>query len=128
MFNNIFHNEERYLPTGTCMPFSRKTFLTNRNEILACERIGNSYILGTVNQDVEINIQGITQQYNFYYEGLKKVCQYSYSYKSCGLCMFQIKNFDKLKTKKFVCDNFYDKKEISKEIVSYIFFFRKESK
>jgi len=122
---NIFHNEEKYLPTGTCMPFSRKTFLTNRNEILACERIGNNYILGTVNQDVEIDIQGITQQYNSYYEGLKKVCQYCYSYKSCGLCMFQIKNFDKLKTKKFVCDNFYDKKKFQKKLYHIFSFLEK---
>lgn len=113
---NIFLEKEKYFPTSTCLPFSKKTFLTNRDEILTCERIGNNYILGTINQDVEIEIQKITQQYNFYYEGLKRVCQYCYSYRFCGLCMFQIKNFDELKTKKFVCDNFYDKEKFQTKL------------
>lgn len=119
---NVFHKEEKYFPTSTCLPFSKKTFLTNRNKILTCERIGNKYILGTVNQDVEIDIEGITKQYNFYYEGLKRVCQYCYAYRFCGLCMFQIKDFDKLKTKKFVCDNFYDQQKFQKKMYHMISF------
>lgn len=104
----ILYNEEKYLPTSTCMPFSKKTFLTNRNQILTCERIGGNYTLGVVNQDVEIDIQSIIQQYNFYYECLKKVCQYCYAYRYCGLCMFQIDGLNKLGNKNFICKNFHD--------------------
>ena len=113
---NFLYNEEKYLPTSTCLPFSRKTFLTNRNKLLTCERIGNNYTLGIINQDVEIDFQGIAQQYNFYYESMKKVCQYCYAHRFCGLCMFQIKNFDKLSTEKFVCDNFHDQKKFQKKL------------
>lgn len=113
---NVYNNEEKHVPTSTCLPFSKKTFLTNQNKILTCERISNNYSLGTINQDVEIDIKAITQQYNLYYEGLKKVCQYCYAYKFCGMCMFQIKNFDKLKTNNFVCDNFYDKKKFQTKL------------
>jgi uncharacterized protein len=122
---NILHNEEKYFPTSTCLPFSKKTFLTNRNRILTCERIGNNYTLGIINQDVEIDIQDITQQYKFYYEGLKKVCQYCYAYRFCGVCMFQIKKFDKLNTEKFVCDNFHDQKKFQKKLYHIFSFLEK---
>jgi uncharacterized protein len=122
---NFLHNEEKYLPTSTCLPFSKKTFLTNRNELLTCERIGNNYTLGIINQDVEIDIQGITQQYNFYYESLKKVCQYCYLYRFCGLCMFQIENFDKLSIEEFVCDYFHDQKKFQTKLYRIFSFLEK---
>ena len=122
---NFLHNEEKYLPTGTCLPFSRKTFLTNRNKLLACERIGNNYTLGIINQDVEIDIKGIAQQYNFYYECLKKVCQYCFLHRFCSVCMFQIENFDKLITEKFVCDNFHDQKKFQAKLYRIFSFLEK---
>jgi uncharacterized protein len=122
---DILHNEEKNFPTNTCFPFSRKTFLTNRNKILTCERIGNNYILGIIEKDVEIDIQNISQQYKYYYENLKKVCQYCYAYRFCGLCMFQIKNFDKLENGRFVCDSFYDQKKFQTKLYHIFSFLEK---
>lgn len=105
---SLFHSEEKFLPTNTCLPFSKKIFLTSRNKLLPCERIGDKYFLGEVNKNVEIDIPSITRQYNFYYGHLKQYCQYCYLYRYCGLCMFDIKNLHKLDTEEFVCDYFHD--------------------
>lgn len=105
---SLFHNEEKFLPTNTCLPFSKKIFLTSRNKLLPCEKISDKYFLGEVNKNVEIDIPSITEKYNFYYEHLKKHCQYCYLYRYCGLCMFDIKDLQKLDTEEFVCDYFHD--------------------
>ena len=40
--------EEEFLPTGTCIPFSRKLFVTVNGKILPCERIGHNNFLGSI--------------------------------------------------------------------------------
>lgn len=37
----IKNNEVEHLPTSTCMPFSRRIFMTVNNKIFPCERIGH---------------------------------------------------------------------------------------
>jgi uncharacterized protein len=108
--NALFHSVEKQLPTSTCSPFSKKIFLTNRNKLLPCEKVNYKYFLGKVNKNVEIDIEEITRQYNFYYEHLKKFCQTCYVYRFCGECLFQINNIDKVNTEEFVCDGFQDQK------------------
>jgi uncharacterized protein len=108
--NTLFHIMEKQLPTSTCIPFSRKLFLTNRNKLLPCERINYKYSMGTVNEKVEIDIPEITRQYNFYYEHIKKFCQTCYAYRFCGACLFHIENIDNVDAKEFICDYFLDQK------------------
>ncbi|MDR0575040.1 MAG: radical SAM peptide maturase [Tannerella sp.] len=106
--NSLLHTVEKQLPTSTCTPFSRKIFLTNRNKLLLCEKINYKYSMGKVNEKVEIDIQKITRQYNFYYDYLKKFCQTCYDYRFCGTCLFHLKNIDNVNTDEFVCENFCD--------------------
>ena len=122
----LLHKEEKYLPTSTCLPFGNRIFLTNRNKLLPCEKVNfKKYAIGEVNRNVIIDIPEITRQYNFYYDQLKKVCQYCYSYRFCGICMFFIKNLDKLDTEEFVCDNFYDQKAFQNKLYRIFSFFEK---
>jgi uncharacterized protein len=125
--NSLLHSEEKYLPTSTCFPFSKKIYLTNRNKLLVCEKINIKYSMGKVNKnvEVEIDIPEITRQLNFYYEHLKKICQYCYVYRFCGLCMFHIKNLDKLDTEKFVCDNFHDQNAFQTKLCRIFSFLEK---
>ncbi|GHT10488.1 radical SAM peptide maturase [Bacteroidia bacterium] len=111
--NALLYIEEKYLPTGTCTPFSKKIFLTNRNKLLPCEKINYKYSMGKVNKEVEIDIPKITRQYNSYFEHLKKVCQYCYSYKFCEACLFQI---DNVNTEEFVCNQFKDQKTFKNKL------------
>jgi uncharacterized protein len=115
--------EDKYFPTSTCLPLSRKFFFTNRNQLLPCEKINQKYSMGKVDKNILINIQELTRKHIIYYDNLKKVCQSCYAYKFCGLCMYNIKNLDKLGTEEFVCEKFYDqnafKNKLSR-IFSYI--------
>ena len=61
--------------------FSKKIFLTAGNKLLPCERINHKYAMGAVSKNVVIDIPGIAQQFSFYYEHLKNVCQYCYAYR-----------------------------------------------
>lgn len=114
--NALFHSVEKHLPTGTCTPFSKKIFMTNRNKLLPCEKISYEYAMGKVNEDIEIDIQKITEQYNFYYAHLKKFCEICYVYRFCGSCLFHLKNIDNINTKEFVCENFCDQKTFKKHL------------
>ena len=125
---SLFDVEEKYFPTSTCLPFSAKIFLTNHNKLLPCERINHKYFLGEVDEDVMIDIQEITKQYNYYYDHFKKVCQTCYAYRFCGQCLFQIKNLDKLGTEEFVCDQFYDQKAFEKKMHRIFSFLEKYPK
>jgi len=107
---SLLRDEKKFLPTNTCLPFSKKIFLTNNNKLLPCEKINFKYSFGQVDQKVMIDIPVIVKKINFYYDHLKKVCQHCYVYRFCGLCMFQINNLDKLGSEEFICDQFHDKK------------------
>lgn len=102
--------DHRYYPACTCFPFSKKIFLTTNNTLLPCERINYKYSLGSVDQDVEIDVEKIIEQYSVYYNNLVKMCKSCYLYRFCGICFYHIKGIDKLDNKEFSCDLFHDLK------------------
>jgi uncharacterized protein len=121
----LWYNEERFFPTNTCLPFSKKIFLTNRDKLLPCERISHKYTMGEVHQKVIIDIPKITQQFNFYYEHFQKVCQYCHVHRFCGLCMLRINNLDEIDTEEFVCDGFHDQKAFQTKLCRIFSFLEK---
>lgn len=120
--NALLHKTEKYLPTGTCTPFSKKMFLTNRNKLLPCEKVNYKYSIGNIHENVEIDIHKITRQYNFYYEHIKKFCQFCYAYRFCDACLFQMNNLDNVNTKEFVCERFQNQNSF-KNVLCRIFSF-----
>lgn len=76
-------------PTGTCLPFWKKMFVTPGGGIYACERIGFQHKLGQVNEKVNIDPQQIADKYNHYYENISKQCKHCYQADSCPSCMMQ---------------------------------------
>jgi Arylsulfatase regulator (Fe-S oxidoreductase) len=114
--NALLNTVEKYLPTSTCTPFSKKIFLTTRNKLLPCEKVNYKYSIGKVNDNVEIDISEITRQYNFYYEHLKKFCQSCYAHRFCGACLFQIDNIDNVDKEGFVCDNYHNQKAFKNKL------------
>jgi uncharacterized protein len=123
--NALLHVVEKQLPTGTCTPFYKKIFLTNRNKLLPCEKISYQYSMGEVNEDIEIDIPEITRQYNFYYEHIKKFCQSCYAYRFCGTCLFHINNVDNADSDEFVCDRFQDQKDFKNKLQRIFSFLEK---
>lgn len=81
--------QRKFIPTGTCLPFGKKVFITVGGKIMPCERIGYQYYLGMV-KDGEINIdfEAIAQKYNEYYTRAEKNCQCCADRRTCLCCMF----------------------------------------
>jgi uncharacterized protein len=122
----VWHDVEKYLPTSTCLPFQKKILLTTRNKLVPCEKINyNKYSMGEVNKNVIIDISEITQKYNYYYNHMKKYCQNCYEYRFCGLCLFRIRDLDKVDTEKFVCDRFQNQKAFKNKLYHIFSFLEK---
>lgn len=97
-----------YIPTGTCMPFSKKIFITVNGKILPCERIGQQYALGEVTESgVDLSTEVVTKRYNDYLNKFKQ-CAHCYRSGICTQCMF---NLDELNDTDFHCPAFMSKQD-----------------
>lgn len=86
----------RYIPTGTCLPFSKKMFVTVNGKILPCERIGHQFGLGQVTEtQVELDSVEIAKKYNEYYNKMEKQCSHCKNKPSCIQCLFYLNDIEK---------------------------------
>lgn len=80
----------RKIPTGTCLPFLKKMFISCIGKIYPCERIGLEQNLGEITEDgVILNFNNISNIYNSYFNSLDKQCSNCYLEDYCSECMFQ---------------------------------------
>lgn len=101
-------NVSMLFPTGTCLPFQKKMFLTVNGDILACERIDQKYILGHVTSEkVNLDLDAIAKQYSAYYNKTKYLCTACYMRPFCKQCLFYMENL----TSTPKCPGFKNKKE-----------------
>lgn len=86
----LLNNKERmYLPTGTCIPFSRKVFMTVGGELLPCERISHDYILGRIiSGKVELDFQHCADVYNRKVSAMVRLCEKCSNKRGCLQCVF----------------------------------------
>ena len=121
--DNVFRTPEQLLfkrsdkveipPTGTCLPFSRKLFVTVNGKILPCERIGHQFSLGNITSNgLELDLEVIVNKYNNYYKSLIKQCKSCLKKESCSQCLFMIKNIENNP----VCDKYVSSKKLSNHI------------
>jgi len=79
------------IPTGTCIPFSRKVFITVQGKILPCERIGQQYSLGAADEKkVDLDFEKIADTYNTYFDRLEKQCCSCANWEACLQCIFYL--------------------------------------
>jgi uncharacterized protein len=79
------------IPTGTCLPFSRKLYITVNGKILPCERISHRYSLGYADEHkVELDFEKIAAVYNSYYDKLKQQCGTCANCEACLQCIFHL--------------------------------------
>lgn len=111
--------EKAKFPTGTCIPFSKKIFVTVNGKILACERIGHRFVLGYVNhQDVTIDYIKIAKNYNGWYDKIRKKCHACFNADACIQCIF---NLD-ITGKNPACKGFLNYNDYSRYLSSQIDF------
>lgn len=108
--NNVFDSYRQmlpssnkgYVPTGTCIPFSRKMFVTVNGKILPCERISHAYNLGLVTKEkLNLDVQEIVDKHNGYLAKLLKNCSACANKHHCLKCVYQI---DELDSPAITCD------------------------
>jgi len=115
-------NQEPRLPTGTCVPFDRKVFITVNGKILPCEQIGHQYSLGTVDESsVELDFEKIAETYNQYYDTLKTQCCACAHAEACVQCIFLL-NIDTPNPK---CNGLFNKEELSRYLATQISYLEK---
>lgn len=86
--------ENRWI-TGTCMPFGKKMFVTVNGKILPCERIGQQFALGTVdNNGVMLDFDEISNKYNHYFAKLESQCKGCFNKQSCMQCIFNLNDLE----------------------------------
>lgn len=104
-YNELIYDtpNTRYIPTGTCLPFSKKIFITVNGKLLPCERISQQYALGEITDTkIILDYQKIADKYNGYYASLYKQCKHCRNTTFCRQCIFNLKNLDK----KPICEGF----------------------
>lgn len=105
-YNELFALEgcAKKHPTGTCVPFLKKMFVTVNGKILQCERIDHKFALGEVSDSgVEMDFEKIARRYNqsvFKYIHQCNVCALS---QTCTQCVYQKDNIDESRSE---CDGF----------------------
>lgn len=99
------------IPTGTCIPFGKRMFVTVNGKIMPCERIGQQFALGHISESgIELDLEAIADRYNICYGKLKKQCEKCYRFNSCIQCIFNLKNPDSNP----VCHGFMGKEDFEK--------------
>jgi len=89
------HSDVKLVPTGTCLPFSRRMFITVNGKILPCERIGQQFALGSVSEiGVNIDMQEIADKYNVWYAKVEKQCSHCHNTKACVQCIFNLNDLE----------------------------------
>ena len=77
------------LPTATCMPFSIRVFFNAAGNIIPCEHISASHVIGSYTRDsLNVNPEKIAQKYNEYYDRITQLCKKCYFADNCQDCMF----------------------------------------
>ena len=92
-YGSLFFDLKRIkpYPTGTCVPFLKKMYITVSGKILQCEKIKHEFALGQVYDDkIELNFDHIAEISNNYILKFTNQCKSCLSYRTCTQCAYQI--------------------------------------
>jgi len=120
-YNELYAKKDDVpLTTGTCIPFSKKLFVTVNGRILPCERISQQFSLGQVHEDhVALNEEYVADRHNHYQSKCVKQCANCASNKFCMQCVYQIEDICKEDAR---CPIFLSKKDLERENVDTLKF------
>lgn len=92
-----FYKTKVITPTGTCLPFSLRIFVSTNRKLLSCEKIGNQFQLGDIDDNGKINIdtEKALKQFNAYVLSYMSQCRSCYKRFDCKVCAFRNGILDK---------------------------------
>lgn len=92
-YNLLFEDKFKFpntMPTNTCIPFSKKAFLSSTGYLFACERIGMTLPLGYVSDDrIEIFSSDVASEYNLVLDKFRNLCTHCQKFPFCTKCALQ---------------------------------------
>lgn len=105
-------------PTGTCIPFQKKIYVSVNGDIYVCERIDQKYVVGHVTKGkVDLNIEKIAEKYSNFYKSFEHLCSKCYRKNLCYQCMFYI---IRLGERNLQCPGFTTREGIEKMVKRYL--------
>lgn len=113
-YTSLFADENKisYTPTGTCVPFGKKMFVTVNGKIIQCERIDHRFALGEINSNgVNLDIKKVVARFNGYLDKLQQQCKACYRNKSCIQCIYYISDIDEQHP---VCHGFMNREQFER--------------
>ena len=115
----------KHMPSGTCMAFKKKVFVTVNGKILPCEKIGQQHPLGFVSDEcMYIDFEKVSSIYEDMYKPLLKICESCYNQTSCAQCVFRI--YDMKVNNHKICPSFMNKKNMIGYFSNIIDYLEKE--
>lgn len=110
-------NDIKDLPTGTCVPFSKRVFISYDGKIHPCEKVNRDFPLGEVinTGNVIIDNERVAKEYMSKVTSIRSTCQKCYLQMCCTKCMLCFDGG--------VCSDFVSKKQfilLLSQTVSYI--------
>lgn len=125
-YNALFYENGEVVPrypTGTCIPFARKLFMSVNGKLLPCEKVGHSYAVGRVEgEQVNLSFEEVAHTYTKRLEGMLEKCKRCYRLEFCATCLFDLYTGS---DERPVCTDFLDEKGFSKELSSKVDYLEK---
>lgn len=95
LFQNTLNKEtdlfvkRRNLPTGTCIPLSKRMFISFDGNIHPCEKVNRDFPLGEIKEDgsISLNFEKIADDFMNKMSVQKPICQECYLQMCCTKCM-----------------------------------------
>lgn len=105
----LVDDNKRRLPTGTCLPFSKRMFVSANGALLPCENVSHDNTFGYVDEKgVDLDIEKIAAIYNNAFKELTDRCSRCYGKDICSQCVFQMAT-------KFKCSDMITKEDLQEK-------------
>lgn len=118
-YNDFFSQKSFHsaYPTGTCIPFSKKIFITATGKVYPCERIGEDSPLGKVNEDkgLIIDSKEVASFYNTFFLKMSELCNRCYRLTTCASCMYYFKDIQNP-----ACEDFQNRKSYEAHLARHL--------
>lgn len=92
----MYKKPDKRLPTATCIPCTRRMFLSARGKVLPCEKIDHQFAIGEVNEDgISIDCDRVASYLNTFIDHCAEVCVSCYNAVTCMQCIYHLNILDK---------------------------------
>lgn len=87
----LVEGNTRRIPTGTCLPFFKRMFISAKGIVLPCENVSHKHSFGYVDEKgVDIDAGKIAEKYNTAFKQLEAQCNRCHGKDICPHCVFQM--------------------------------------